>query len=192
MLQNLQLLDMVVYHKENSGLQRISELKANPVFHSISIDIVKTSLGLFICELLYNTLKEQQQDVQLFEFVYNSIKLLDLTEGNVANFHLWFLLKYSKHLGFFPHNNYTDHTKYFDLREGIYVTSMPTHPQFLDEFHTQILSYLHYNSWDELKVLKLSPDQRKKMLLELLNYYSTHIENFKSLKSHHILEEVLQ
>lgn len=192
MLQNLQLLDMVVYHKENGGLQRISELKANPVFQSIPLNIVKTSVALFICELLYNTLKEQQQDEELFEFVFSSIELLDLTEGNISNFHLWFLLRYTKYLGFFPHNNFNANSKYFDLREGLYVDTIPTQPLFLDEVSTQILSYLQNNTWEDIKVLKLSPEQRKNLLIQLINYYNIHIEHFKALKSHHVLEEVLQ
>lgn len=191
MLQNLQLVDMVVYHKENGGLQRISELKASPVFQSISINIVKTSLALFMCELLHNTLKEQQQDEALFEFLYRSIELLDLEGGNVANYHLWFLLRYTQYLGFSPQNNFSSDSKYFDMRESSYVNSIPTHPAFLDETSTIILSHLQNSSWDEIRVLKLSKDQRKQMLLQLLNYYAAHIDNFKSLNSHHILEEVL-
>jgi DNA repair protein RecO (recombination protein O) len=191
MLQNLQLVDMVVYHKENGGLQRISELKASPVFQSIPLNIVKTSLVLFICELLHNTLREQHQDENLFDFLFQSIELLDLTDGNVANFHLWFLLRYSQHLGFYPQNNITEQSKYFDMREASYVSSIPTHPAFLDETSTIILSHLQNNTWEDIRVLKLTKEQRKQMLLQLLNYYAAHIENFKALNSHHILEEIM-
>ena len=48
MIQPLHLVQMVVYHKENNGLQRISELRNEPLLNNISRDFIKTSLSLFI------------------------------------------------------------------------------------------------------------------------------------------------
>ena len=45
MLQPLHLLDMVVYHKPNGGLQSIAELKNDPILSEIPYNIIKTSLN---------------------------------------------------------------------------------------------------------------------------------------------------
>ena len=47
MLQPLHLVDMVVYHKPNSSIQRISELRPTPVFRTIPYDILKSTIMAF-------------------------------------------------------------------------------------------------------------------------------------------------
>ena len=62
MLQPLHLLEMVVYHKPTGNLQRISELRNQPVLQSIPYDTIKSSLALFINEVLYKSLKQHYED----------------------------------------------------------------------------------------------------------------------------------
>ncbi|RZL99900.1 MAG: DNA repair protein RecO, partial [Pedobacter sp.] len=53
MLQPLHLVDMVVYHKNNQGIQRVSELRPAPVFSTIPYDIIKSTVTIFLNEVLY-------------------------------------------------------------------------------------------------------------------------------------------
>jgi len=190
MLQPLHLLHMVVYHKENAGLQRISELRNEPLLNSLSTDVVKTSLSLFICELLYLTLREQPSDEEMFDFLFQAIELLELSNDSVANFHLWFMLKFTKYLGFYPQENISN-AKYFDLKNAVFLERMPDHPLFMNEYNTKVMSIMMNANYEALKDLKLSSELRKQLLMDLLRYYEWHIPNFKGMKSHHILEEVL-
>jgi DNA repair protein RecO (recombination protein O) len=190
MLQPLHLLQMVVYHKENSGLQRISELRNEPILNKLSMDVIKTSVSLFICELLYQTLKEQPNDEDLFEFVFHAIELLDLTDGSIANFPLWFMLKYSKYIGFYPQEKLPNQ-KFFDLKNAQFLHQMPDHPLFMDEQCTLVMHQLMCSNFEELQGLRINPDLRKQVLLDLLRFYDWHLPNFKGLKSHHVLELVL-
>src|SRR6478609_3522629 len=66
LFQPLTLLDMVVYHKENRDINRISEMKCNMVFHSIPFEQKKISMVIFLSELLGKTLKEQNPNAELF------------------------------------------------------------------------------------------------------------------------------
>ena len=190
MLQPLHLLQMVVYHKENSGLQRISELRNEPILNQISMDVIKTSVSLFICELLYQTLKEQPNDEELFEFVFHAIELLDLNEGSIANYHLWFMLKYSKYLGFYPQEKNSNEL-FFDLKNAQFLIKMPEHPLFMNEQCTKVMVQLMSSNFEEIQNIKIQSETRKQLLMDLIRYYEWHIPNFKGLKSHHILEEVL-
>ncbi len=190
MLQPLHLLQMVVYHKENSGLQRISELRNDPILNNISSDVIKTSLSLFICELLYLTLREHPSDEEMFDFLFRAIELLELSDESVANFHLWFMLKYSKYLGFYPQEN-KEKTKFFDIKNAVFLEQMPDHPLFMNEQCTQILSKLMNNNYEAIREIKLPSEYRKQLLMDLIRFYEWHIPNFKGMKSHHILEEVL-
>lgn len=190
MLQPLHLLQMVVYHKENGGLQRISELRNEPVLNHLSMDVIKTSVSLFICELLYQTLKEQPNDEELFEFVFHAIELLDLNEGSIANFPIWFMLRYSKYLGFYPQEKLNNH-KYFDLKNAQFLHQMPEHPLFMNEQSTEVMHQLMISNFEGIQKIKIQSEVRKQLLMDLIRYYEWHIPNFKGLKSHHILEEIL-
>lgn len=190
MIQPLHLVQMVVYHKENGGLQRISELRNDPLLNNISTDVIKTSVSMFICELLYQTLKEQPSDEEQFNFIFNAIELLDLTELSVANFHLWFMLKYSKYVGFYPQILSKNH-KYFDLKNAQFVDSIPEHPLFMNEQCSLIMLHFMQSSFDEIMSIKINAEYRRQILMDLIRYYEWHLPGFKGLKSHHILEEVL-
>ena len=101
-LQPLHLLDMVVYHKSTGGIQRVSELRHQPVFLTIPYDIVKSSIVLFLNEVLYKSLKQHEADEVLFEFLFHAIEILDSVSVGLANFHLYFLLRLTRFLGFYP------------------------------------------------------------------------------------------
>lgn len=190
MIQPLHLVQMVVYHKENGGLQRISELRNDPLLNNLSSDVIKTSLSMFICELLYQTLKEQPSDEEQFNFIFNAIELLDLTELSVANFHLWFMLKYSKYIGSYPQILSKNH-KYFDLKNAQFVDSIPEHPLFMNEACSAIMLQFMQCGFDDIMNIKINAEHRKQILMDLIRYYEWHLPGFKGLKSHHILEEVL-
>ncbi len=190
MIQPLHLVQMVVYHKENGGLQRVSELKNDPVLNHLSSDVIKTSVSLFICELLYQTLKEQPADEALFEFIFKAIELLDLTENSVSNFHIWFMLRYTKYLGFFPQASSTS-PKYFDMKNAEFVEKMPDHPLYINENCTTTLFAFTQSTFEEIQNIRIAAETRKQLLMDLIRYYEWHLPNFKGLKSHHILEEVL-
>ena len=97
----LALLELVVYHKEQGNLQQIKECRPSPSFQSIPFDIIKGSILLFLNEVLFKSLKHQEQDFELFEFIYNSLAFLDEVEEGKENFHLIFLYKLRKYLGFY-------------------------------------------------------------------------------------------
>ena len=93
MFQPLHLLDMVVYHKNTGNVQRIKEVKNAPVLQTIPYDVIKSSLAIFLNEVLYKAVKQQSADEDLFEYVFNAIEWLDHQNEGLANFHLFFLIQ---------------------------------------------------------------------------------------------------
>lgn len=191
-LQPLFLYDLVVYHKENGGLQRISECRNNPVFHSIPSEMHKTAIAIFICELLNHTLREPQEDPTLFEFLFQSIQFLDLTEGATANFHLWFMLHYTKFLGFFPNEVNRDSGSIFDLKLSEFVSNQPIHPHFVNKEGTVVVKKILQCSISDLAELGINNSLRRELIARMMDYYHLHITGFQSLKSHHVLMEVMK
>jgi DNA repair protein RecO (recombination protein O) len=191
MLQPLHLLEMIVYHKANGNLQRISELRNQPVLQSIPYDVIKSSLALFINEVLYKSLKMHYEDEAMFSFIFNSIELLDKSQEGIANFHLYFLIKLTKYLGFYPDRTLERDANFFDLKDGVYALSQPPHVYILDENLTKDFALLINASFENLPQLTITLKHRKDLLKKILDYYRLHIESFGEVKSHLILEEVL-
>src|SRR3990172_7140574 len=73
LLQPLSLVDMIVYHKEKKGLQRIRDVSGNPPLSSIPYDFPKSSVALFIAEILYKSIREEEANTNMFEFIFHSI-----------------------------------------------------------------------------------------------------------------------
>ena len=93
MLQPFTLLELGVYHKEKSGLQRIKYADVlNPAF-GITSDVIKGSLAIFLTDVLAHSIKEQESNPKMFEFLMNAILELEALKGSCANFHLVFMMQ---------------------------------------------------------------------------------------------------
>ncbi len=191
LFQPLTLLSLITYHKETSGIQRIKEVKVEHPFTSISFNIIKSSIGLFIAEVIYRTTKQQQSDTPLFDFVYNSILLLDMQESNVVNFHLVFLMQLSKHLGIYPNDTQSIDTPFFDVQTGQFCETKPHHTLYMDSTLSTLFSQLMATSFEQQHLLTISTAQRQSLLNSLLTYYEYHLDNMGTIHAHKILQEVL-
>lgn len=189
-LQSLHLLDMIVYHKPSGNIQRVSELRHQPVFQQIPYDIVKSSITMFLNEVLYKSLKQHEADEVLFEFLFHAIEILDSMSQGLANFHLYFLLRLTRFLGFYPDSTNSS-AAYFDLKSGCYSGLHPPHAFILEPPYTILWTRILNANFDTLNELKISPAERKTLLEKVLDYYALHSEGFGKVKSLEVLEEVL-
>jgi DNA repair protein RecO (recombination protein O) len=189
MLQPLHLLDMVVYHKNTGQVQRIAELKNSPVLQTIPYDVIKSSLVLFLNEVLYKAVRQQSADENMFDFIFNSIEWLDNQTEGLANFHLLFLTRLTRFIGFSP--NQVANADYFDMKNGVFSKYKPEGFSYLSPPHTQNFYNLLQCSFENINQLKFSNDERRYLVQKLLEYYALHIEGFGNIRSHEVLEEVL-
>jgi len=185
LLQPLSLVDLVVYEKERSQLQRVREIRTE-VHYQNAHRIEHGSILLFLDEVLCHVIKEEEKNPLLFEFLHSSLQILDLTRRSSANFHLAFLLQLSKYLGFFPRGNFSEFCPWFDL-----PAEQPLHPNFLDKRLSDLFCQLMLSSYDENALLPIASGERRALLKNLLFYYSAHMDTFPALKSRAVLEEVL-
>ncbi|MFD2598493.1 DNA repair protein RecO [Sphingobacterium corticis] len=186
-LQPFHLLDMVVYHKNNSQLQRIKEARQYPLLRQLPFDILKSSISQFLNEVLYKVLRHQEADAAVFSFVADSIQWLDQTTAKLGNFHLVFLINLSRYLGFYPIQS---DKPYLDLAEGIFTNIMPTHAHVLVEPNTSMFRALMQCTYENMSNVALSKQDRRYLLEKTLDLYRLHTENFGEVRSLEILEEI--
>lgn len=189
LLQPLHLLDMVVYVKDNGSLQRIKEAQPAPALQQIPLDITKSAIAMFLNEVLYKVLKHQSPDPQLFHFIQQSILWLDQTTSPIQNFHLCFLMKLSRFLGYTPTTS-PEIKPFFDLSEGVFTNQPPAHTYLLQAPHTAIFHAILISNYDDCQHIKMEHADRKYLLQQTINFFKLHTENFGKVNSLIILEEI--
>ena len=131
LFQPLTLLEIEYDLRPKLQLQKLSDVRLASPFSSIPFDPNKLSISLFIAEFLYYALRSEQRNEPLFDYIVNSIQWLDAQTNRFANFHLVFLMRLSRFLGFYPNLDHYQAGDYFDLRESVFLPVPPVHRDFL-------------------------------------------------------------
>jgi DNA repair protein RecO (recombination protein O) len=170
--QPLTLLELVVYYRENANINRIKEVKCLHPYQSIPLDIKKSAAAIFVNEVINKTIKEESHALELCNFMIDSFIILDTMTVKVENFHLIFLVKLSRLLGFGAH-----HTNEV---MGARTTDMETE---------EILGELIRSDYSDL--IRMTNIQRRDILDLLLKFYADHIESLGEMRSVQVLREVI-
>lgn len=172
LFQPLTMLELVVYHKENASILRIKEVKCLHPYQNLNQDIRKSTIAMFINEVVNKSIKEESHAMELCDFLIRSLVVLDTAEENTENFHLIFLILLSRHLGFGPQQRQ-------EILGG----------RLLDPAEEALLQDLIESDYQTKLVM--TNTQRRNILDLLLHFYSLHIDTFGELKSLQVLREVL-
>lgn len=188
--QPLFLVELVAYQKQTREIQRIKEIKNNPVYQNIPFDIIKSTQVIFLSEILYKTLMEEEGSHQLYDFISNSLLYFDLMENNAANFHLFFLYRLTEYLGILPDMTLPGYRGWLDLKKGMVNSFEPAHPHYATPEATKLLSEIAALKIQNLNDFKISSDMRTLILSLLIEYYHLHFQNLGEIQSLKVLKEV--
>jgi DNA repair protein RecO (recombination protein O) len=190
--QPLYLLDLEIYYKPDQEIHRIKNARIAFPYSTIPFDIRKSTQALFLSEVLYKCLREEEPNIELFDFIYHSLTLLDLTEAGISNFHIWFLFKLTRFLGINPSRDNAETSNFFDLQSARFVSHEPLHNQFTDKQLTVLFARLFDVDSSSIENLGYNQNERKLVLEKLLEFYKIHFGNLGEFKSLEVLKEVLR
>jgi DNA repair protein RecO (recombination protein O) len=126
LLQPASLLDLVVYHKQQHGLQRIKEFQLAHIYITLQEEIVKNSIALFSAEVLLRLLPEHAPLPEVFAFIFDFFQKLDEWPAeHVANFPVYFIIQISRLLGYEINGTHSAETPHLNLQEGSFTESIP-------------------------------------------------------------------
>ncbi|MBN2482111.1 MAG: DNA repair protein RecO [Bacteroidales bacterium] len=184
LFQPLTILNMEVYYKVNRGIQRVKELSCLLTYSTIPYQTGKSCIAIFVAEVLYKTLHEEESNPVLFNFLLNMLQVFDMNTENTANFHLMFMLHYSRFLGFFPAGLLNDHKQADSSDLQIFLT-LPD-----DAMH----SVKQMLQWPDVQLEKIRLNNRTRTLIldRLIQFYSMHMEGTFKIKSIPVLKEVFR
>lgn len=190
--QIMTMVDLVAYFKSSSKLNRIKEIKLGHTYERIPFQVPRIAVGTFMTEIARKSIVEPEENPALFKFVTDAFIFLDTTQHSFSNLHLWFMLELTSFLGFLPSGAYTDKTPFFDIKEGIFVSEEPDHRQYLNEETSSHISQFLQLTKEDCHEILMTRAQRKRLLLNLIDYFRLHVDNFPTIQSHIILEEVIE
>ncbi|HQA73327.1 MAG: DNA repair protein RecO [Flavobacterium sp.] len=181
--QPFSILEIEANHKNKGTLEHFKEIKLAYSYQTIATDVVKSSIILFLSEMLHHSIKEEEENENLFTFLETALLWLDNHE-EITNFHLIFLLQMTKFFGFFPNKA---NGNYFEMIDGVFSEYQGT--SCLNFQETVLLKKLLELKFDSSKKLFLA-SERQQLLKFIIDYYSIHLDGFKKPKSLEVLKEV--
>jgi DNA repair protein RecO (recombination protein O) len=183
--QPLSILEIEAVHKNKGTLENFKEIKLSTPFQTVHSDIYKSTIVMFISEVLYHSIHEEEKNEALFDFLEAALLWLD-NHDEIANFHLILMLETTKYLGFYPDVSDID-MSFFEMTEGVFS---PFHAiSSLTEHETNLLKKLIALRFDnDQKIFHVI--ERQLVLKILIDYYTLHLDGFKKPKSLDVLKEV--
>jgi DNA repair protein RecO (recombination protein O) len=183
--QPLSLLEIEANHKNKGALEHFKEIKLAHGYQTISTDIIKSTIVMFLSEIIHHSIHEEEKNENLFNFLESALLWLD-AHDEMANFHLILMVEMTKFFGFYPDNSESVF-KFFDCKEGNFTAFQGTN--CLNEHETFLFKKLINLKFDsDQKVF--AGIERQILLKILLDYYSIHLDGFKKPKSLDVLKEV--
>ena len=192
LFQPLTLLEIEFDLRPKVQLQKLSDVRLASPFSSIPFDPHKLSISLFVAEFLYYALRSEQYNEPLFDYIVNSIQWLDAQPDRFANFHLVFLMRLSRFLGFYPNLDHYQAGCYFDLRESMFLPAPPVHRDFLYPQEAEKIQLMMRMDFPTMHLFRMSHQERNRLLEVSLIYYRLHLPDFPELKSVSVLQELYQ
>jgi len=186
LFQPFTLLDMVVYTSARGGITRISEYKVSYPYAAIPYDIRKSSILLFLAEMISYTIKEEEENQPLFNYMYQAMVFFDQQEQGFENFHLIFLLQLSFFLGFGPTSgtDITSQVAFTGSQQFIGGKPAIIHFQLFEDYLDNLLHRPEEAQIPNGRV-------RRELLQIIIMYYQLHVEKLGEIRSLQVLSEVL-
>jgi DNA repair protein RecO (recombination protein O) len=181
------LLDLVAYVSPRGGLTRLSEFRCLHPFRTAPYDMRKSSVLLFLSEVLGRTLREEEPSPELFEYLYEAMIGFDEQQEGFENFALIFLLNLAHYLGFGPDSGQqiTEQVAFAtDAHQSSTARSTVLRFQEFEHFFDELLHQPAQATVPNGRV-------RRELLTILLRYYQLHVENLGDIRSLDVLSEVL-
>jgi len=182
LFQPLTLLDADVYYKQSRELQRLKEASCSFRYDSIPFTVTKSTIALFLAEILYLTLREEESNPSLFDFLIHAFQLLDSKSEGIPNFHLLFLLHYSKYLGFFPGLP--------EYKRKAMLSPDLRHFRDLPPEASRALDMMLTTSPAFPEHITLTNSSRAVLLDRIIRYYQEHLGEAGRIKSVQVLKDI--
>lgn len=188
--QPLTQIEAVIDMRRNVNLFQLKEAKVAVAYTSIPFDPMKLPVALFVAEFLCNATRREQTDHITFAFIENSLEWLDDCTDRFANFHIVFMMRLTRFLGFYPNTDGYADGCWFDLRAACFTPTAPLHYDRLEPDEARKVSLLLRMNFATMHLFRMTRAERNRMTDIIIRYYELHLPDFHELKSLDVVKEI--
>ncbi len=186
----LSILEIDFEFRQKSALQHIRDVRFGYTYSSLPYHPYKSSIALFLSEFLCRVLKHESDNAPLFTYVVYSLQWLDAAERSFSNFHLVFITRLVRFLGFHPNVEDWREGAYFDMLNACFVSSRPLHHAYLLPDEASLIPLFMRMNYDSMRFFSMNRMERDRYIEVLNAYYRLHVPEFPELKSLDVLKEI--
>ncbi len=186
----LSMVEVDFDYRMRQGLQRLNDIRLWHPLPDLQTNPYKLSISMFLAEFLCHATRLESDNQNLFDFVDISLEWLDGVEERFANFHLVFMIRMSRFIGFFPNTEHAEDGGYFDLLNACFTKTLPDHGHFLMPAEASKISLLMRLSYKTMHLCAMSRAERNRCTEVILDYYRLHVPDFPQLKSLDVLRQL--
>jgi DNA repair protein RecO (recombination protein O) len=190
MLMPLSLVDLEAGIRSGRDLAVLREVHRNYPLATLYSDPVKNAIALFISELLAHVIQEPEGNEPMFRYVEQSVQLLEQLPSQIGNFHICFLYHLGAHLGIQPNVDSYKNGYWFDMTDGVFVSSAVSGHMNLQPQEAQVIHLLSRMTFSNMGVFRFNREERNRMLDVIISYYRLHNAAIGTLRSPDILKQL--
>lgn len=186
--QHLNILEIVAYDKPGGQLARIKEQSIAHHYTRLHVDVVRSSIGLFALEVSRNSIKEFEQNEELYTYVESFLQYLDTCKGGTGLLAIKYMLDLTVHLGIVPMGNWSASHPYLNLYDGTYTGLQGKYT--ISSASSKMVHDIYGADVENLSQIETNKAERDLLLDHMVTYYKLHIEHFQELKSIDVLRTI--
>ncbi len=193
MMTPMTVLEIVIKGHPSQEIRQIGEAQIlqSPYMFTLSHPD-KSAQCLYMAELIAHTVREEEANPRLWNFILGSLGILEQCEAGWANFHLIFTCGLISQLGFsIDTEEYEDGCR-FDLVEGVFTKANIYHAYYLNEDSSKWFCKLLDTHYDTMDQLQLNRAGRSVLLDILLIFLDQHIPEMGHLQSVEVLKSLFE
>ncbi len=101
-LHPLSIIDAQLSSYSKGEMKTIKEFTPASPLQEIRCNLQKSTIAMFMSELISKTVQEVEQNSSLYDFITRSVLSLEKLEEGFADFHLFFMVALCRHIGYDP------------------------------------------------------------------------------------------
>lgn len=186
----LALVDAEIRFSKNKDLQRLGAITSPHTWQDIYFHPVKRSMALFLMEFLNKVLRDTTPDPLMWDYICESIRILDERKGSAPNFHIAFLIGLLRFAGIHPDTSGWCPGMWFSLESAEFVISPARKGLWLDPHEASVLPVLDRMNYRNMDRYRFNGDERRRILGGLMRFYGIHFPGADNLNSMDVLREL--
>ena len=187
----LSILDIEAKVTVGRDICTIKDVRPAEIIVSIYSDPAKNAIAMFISELVGKVIQGSEDSSHIYDYVEAAVKMLEVMEGSVANFHICFLYRLGGILGITPDVATYREGYGFNMNEGVFMPYYNNGAAFMiSPSDALLLKNLDRIRFSNMHLFRFNREQRNMLLDKMLKYYQIHNSTLGNLKSPEILSQL--